>query len=175
MVSRLKLVLTAGLLAIVASSAQATTVNFTFKDGAAIEASGSFSYGAIGGVLHYADLSAFSINVEGALYNLAFANASSNYSYFAYNTASNSFVAGTGTGTEGGPFDELLGAFANDLTSGFFFKPDPVNQFTEITTEHFDDPFTTITLTVVPEPLTLTLLAAPLVWLGLWRRRKVVA
>jgi hypothetical protein len=174
MVSRLKLVLTAGLLAIAASSAQATTVNFTFKDGLAVEASGSFSYGAAGGVLHYADLSAFSINVEGAPYNLAFANASSNYSYFAYNTASNSFVAGTGTGTFG-PQAELLGAFANDLTSGFFFKPDPVNQFTEITTEHFDDPFTTTTLTAVPEPLTLTLLAVPLVWLGLWHRRKVVA
>ena len=63
-------------------------------------ATGEFSY-AGSGVLHYADLSAFSITVAGVPYDLAFADASTNYSYFAYDTTSNSFVAGQGTGDYG--------------------------------------------------------------------------
>jgi hypothetical protein len=184
MISKLKLALTAALLSIAASSAQATTVDFAFTELGVDEATGSFSYptGTVG-MLGYSDLSAFSITVAGVPYDLAFAEASSNYSYFAYDTVSNSFVAGTGTG-DYGPLDELLGAFKNDpLTSGFYFKPPNsvnVGGFTEITTSTYDHPYDSIVLTAgdgsaVPEPGTLALFCVGLFGLGFIRRRKLGA
>jgi hypothetical protein len=164
---------TALALAAIAAPASATTVDFVFDEGGSTVATGEFSY-AGSGVLHYADLSAFSITVAGVPYDLAFADASTNYSYFAYDTTSNSFVAGQGTG-DYGQLDELLGAYAEPITSGNYFKPPPVNQFTEITTSTYDQPYTSVTLTPkgVPEPSTLVLFGASLIGLGFLRRRKV--
>jgi len=160
-------------LAAIATPASATTVDFVFDDGGSNVATGSFSY-AGSGVLHYADLSAFSITVAGVPYDLAFANATTNYSYFAYDTTSNSFVAGQGTGAYG-PLDELLGAYAQPISSGYYFKPSPVDQFTEITTNSYDLPYTSVTLTprAVPEPPTLALFGVSLIGLGFLRRRKL--
>ncbi|MFZ0695163.1 MAG: hypothetical protein WAN51_13645 [Alphaproteobacteria bacterium] len=79
--------LTAGLLvAAAATPARAATIDFTVNEGATVEANGSFSYSSADPVIHYGDLSAFSLIIGLATYDLAFALASTNYSYFAFDT-----------------------------------------------------------------------------------------
>jgi hypothetical protein len=106
-----------------ASSARASTITdaFFFRSASnVVLAYGSFSYdSSLSGVLGYTDLSSFSVGFPsspGQTYNLAFAEAASPYSYFAYDTSNNTFVPGTvsGYGTT------LAGAWQAGYT-GFFF------------------------------------------------------
>ena len=174
--SLLKSLCLAGALALAAFSARAGVVNFTFEDGSTVVATGSFSYSSADPVIDVADLTAFSITIGAESYNLAFLQASSNYQYFAYDTVAQDFVAGGGFGAYGGPYEELLGAYANNFTSGFFFKPLPIpGAYTEITQGEYDLPYTTVLFAAggdpVPEPATLALFLSALALLALTARQ----
>ena len=169
----------AAVLTLLATDADATTVNFTFSNGATPVAEGAFSY-ATGstGVLGYADLTAFSIHfdVPNVTYDLAFALANTNYQYFAYNTAIKTFVLGIGTGTVGS-FTELLGTINNALSDGFFIVP---NVYHEYSTLNAELPYTELTISEViatPLPAALPLFATGAGVLGFigWRRRRRLA
>jgi hypothetical protein len=166
--------------AMAAVSAQAAIINFTIADGATTEATGSFSYSSANPILSYTDLTAFSLTIGTATYGLPFVQASANYDYFQFDTATKSFVPGNATGTFGplGPF--LLSAFASDFSSGFDFFSAPRDDFTEVTQSIFDHPFDSVTVTTagaLPEPTSLASFGAALVFLGFLvflRRRKTI-
>ncbi|MHB8427798.1 MAG: hypothetical protein ACYDGU_08550 [Acidiferrobacterales bacterium] len=99
--------------------------NFVFTNNSAVVANGSFSYDSSKtGLLTYADLRSFTINLiaQSQSYNLAFARSNRNYRYFGYNTTLNQFVPSLIAGNQG-PYVSILSATNRSLTNGFFFDP----------------------------------------------------
>lgn len=161
--------------ALLAGQAGATTIDFTFKSAGTPVASGTFSYAAgQSGVLGYADLSAFSVTLVGVTYNLAQVATLTDYAYFAYDTATNQFVANPNVcGSEGCGFNELLGATSLAHDQGFFFAP-PGQGFIEYTTESING-YDSVELgraAGVPEPATWGLMIAGFGVLGAAARRR---
>jgi len=147
---------------LVSSLAHATTIDFTISEGAATEATGSFSYTTPSANLSYGDLTAFSLSIlPSASYDLSFGQGSTNYDYFDFDAFTNAFVPGDATGTYGtlGPF--LLSAISSDLSSGFDFFSAPRDDFSEFTQNIYDMPYDSVTVTStdsvssVPEPSSL--------------------
>src|SRR6266550_9154669 len=140
------------LLAAAAPSANATTVNFTMMENATAVATGSFSYSSANPVLSYSDLTAFSLTIGPDNYNLAFALASTDYSYFAYDTGAGAFVPGGASGCYGGPYDALLSAAGSCFSAGYYFKPLIVGSdtaYSEFTIPIYDDPYNTVVYSIV--------------------------
>jgi len=116
-----------------ASGANASTVtdNFTFFDGSAqAVATGSFSYdSSLSGVIGYGDLSAFSVDLLGASFDLAYVNSvasSGGYQYFGYDIAANTFVPAAVSGDAIPAISsDILSATGSNVSSGFFFDPVP--------------------------------------------------
>src|SRR5690348_5244509 len=95
-------------------TAHATTIDFAFSNGTTEIAAGSFAFAdGASGVLHYADLSAFSIHfdAQNTTYDLSFAESAPQFSYFGYDTSTGQFVAANIAGIH-----ELLGAINAGLT-----------------------------------------------------------
>lgn len=167
----------------VCSAADATTVDFAFKEGAVTEAQGSFSYTSANPVLGYADLTAFSLTIGAANYDLAYALSATDYSYFAFDTTTDQFVPGSASGCFGGPFNALLSAVGNCFASGgYFIKPGADDTISEFTQGIYDEPYDTIVVDLqgstqgVPEPGTLSLVGAmSLLALVAFRRRSAFA
>jgi hypothetical protein len=120
--------------------AKASTIDneFQFFNGSDVVASGSFSYdSSSSGLLTFSSLSAFSITGAGNSYGLADVTApDALYSYFGYNTISNSFVPAAVDGPQGTLVSIFLALFGtvvpdglgNDIvtvTGGFQFDPLP--------------------------------------------------
>ncbi len=119
------LVITMAALFSVSASASIVTDNFVFTNNATVVADGSFSYSSSKtGLLTYADLSSFTVNLitQSQSYNLAFVRSNRNYNYFGYNTNLNEFVPSLLSGKQG-PYVAILSATNNKLTNGFFFDP----------------------------------------------------
>ncbi|WP_298674191.1 PEPxxWA-CTERM sorting domain-containing protein [uncultured Sphingomonas sp.] len=116
-------------LATFATSADAATKVFTYSSGGTDVATGSFSYanGATG-VLGYGDLTAFSVSIAntGNTYTLADIAGLTNYVHFAYDTATNVFVADLNScGFAGCGYHSSLSALNGNGSFGFFFNPAP--------------------------------------------------
>src|SRR5580698_4244572 len=112
------------------AAAATTTDDFTFFDGSAVIATGSFSYNSsLSGVLGYSQLSAFSITISGQTYDLSFANAGvpgADYDSFSYDTTANTFQPEVISGSEGNFVGIMAATQLNgSLSSGFFFDPLP--------------------------------------------------
>jgi hypothetical protein len=127
-----------------AASAAPIVDNFVFSDGSSVVASGSFSYDSSkSGLLTFGDLLSFSISGAANSYDLSYVNGLSqltaplsSYSYFGYNTNSNSFVPALVNGPQG-PLDLIFGAALESSSgnpdgsttvttlSGFLFDPLP--------------------------------------------------
>ena len=163
-----------------AGSANATTKDFTYSDSGSTVATGSFSY-ATGdtGVLGYGDLSAFSVTVNSVTYDLAEVNTLTDYVYFGYDTASNTFVTNPNTcGFAGCGFQSSLSAINSSGNYGFFFNPVP-GEYSE-----YSSPITgsidglKISNGGVPEPASWALMLLGVGGVGAvlrTRRRKAVA
>ncbi|MFI4964707.1 MAG: PEPxxWA-CTERM sorting domain-containing protein [Caulobacterales bacterium] len=116
-----------------ASAANASTIvdDFTFFDSSAhAVASGSFSYdSSLSGTIGFGDLSAFSIDLLGGSFDLAYVNSvasSGGYQYFGYDIAGNTFVPASVTGNANPPVNsDILSATGSNVASGFFFDPIP--------------------------------------------------
>jgi len=112
-------------------AANATTItdDFTFTTASnTVLATGSFSYDSSlssSTSLSYADLSSFSITLGGQTYNLAFVESltsASDYVYFGYDPATNSFVAAAVPGYFG-PYSGILAGLGVSPNIGFFIDP----------------------------------------------------
>jgi len=165
---------------IAVGAAHATTVDFAYDEGGSPMATGSFTY-ATGdtGVLDYADLSAFSVTVAGQTYSLANVDTLTDYVWFAYDTATNSFDSTlNGCGFAGCNFQESLGAINSAGTYGFFFNPAPSGSYHEYVSSTIGN-FDSVVLTVqaVPEPATWAMLLLGFFGLGaaIRGRRRVLA
>jgi hypothetical protein len=167
------------------ASVKATPItdNFQFVDASnTVLASGSFSYLASStGQLSYSDLTAFSINVLGQFYDLSLVNSllSTDYSYFGYNTVSNSFVPATIDGTLGAS-PGILAAAYGDATFGFFINPfltvgcapDVCNGAVVGYSPYTggNDIAVSVTISAVPEPSTWAMMFLGFVGVGLFAR-----
>lgn len=173
-----------------ATSARAAMIvdNFSFTGaGNTVLASGSFSYDSShSGVLSYADLSSFSVSLEGSTYHLSFVNSlpSSAYTYFGYDTSNNTFVPGSIAGADGN-YSGILAS--TNLSNGFFFDPlvgqsDPAGTGADGEFANYLNGSETVltatgySITSVPEPATWALFAigAGLLGLALRARRRGV-
>jgi hypothetical protein len=162
-------------LLLVAPSAHATTVNFSYLDAMANPvATGQFSYvtGSIG-VLGYSDLTAFSVNTGFSTYTLADVAGFTDYLWFAYDTAANVFnINNNLCGFSGCGYIGSLGATNSTGTSGFFFNAAPGDfaDYRNFNPVHFES----IELTPVGAPdagSSLLLLGMSLAGLRAWRKR----
>jgi hypothetical protein len=111
------------------STAKATTVTdqFSFYDGSAVIASGSFSYdpSKYSGLLTFNELTAFTISGQSQTYGLSDVQGLLNsYNYFGFDTNLQTFVPAIVSGY-GAPADGILAAVNSDGSSGFFFDPLP--------------------------------------------------
>jgi hypothetical protein len=167
-----------------ASSVNAATITdqFAFYNGSTVVASGSFSYSSSSsGLLAFSDLSAFTINGPGQSYNLAFVQSPLTYSYFGFDTTSNSFVPGI---TNGAPTTFA----ATDAITGFFFDPLPTQasagndglfafynppNFTNNGLNPSDfQSFTSFSVSAVPEPSTWAMLILGFAGIGVAAYRR---
>jgi hypothetical protein len=141
--------------ALIAGTAQATTVDFSYDLLGTDVATGSFSFadGSVG-TLGYADLTAFSLTVQGVTYSLADVQPLTDYVHFAYDTAANTFVVDPNScGFAGCGFQSSLSAINSTGSFGFFFTGAP-GAYTEYTTGNSGS-FDSINLSPgggVPEP-----------------------
>lgn len=173
-------VLAAGVV-VAPASASTITDAFSFENASnVVVASGSFSYDSSkSGTLSYADLNSFQITLFGApfgqpdqSYNLSFVqtlNPATNYVWFAYNTVSNSFVAGAPLG-----FPSVLAG--TNLSAGFFFDDSSDYQFagySPVTTGCFGNcpTYASVAINETPLPSTWTMLIAGFVGLGFFVHR----
>lgn len=175
MLQTIKLAATASLIAI-ASAASATTVTFTYTNGAATEASGSFSFatGATG-VLSYTDLTAFTITTQAVTYTLADVLPLTDYIHFGYDTAAVAFTVDTNScGFAGCGFTSSLSAINSSGTFGYFFTNVP-GIYREYSTGGGSS-FTNLSLNAVPEPASWALMLTGFGLAGAaLRRRRVLA
>jgi hypothetical protein len=145
-----------------------------------IVASGSFSYDSShSGLLTYDDLNTFTITLAGQTYDLGFVGSVSNYKYFGYDTASNSFIPTSVPGTFG-PFDGILAALNDDDTDGFFVTPlDSGGEgvIGKYGTNARELIWTSYSVAQTPIPAALPLFASALAGLGFagWRRKRAAA
>lgn len=181
-------------LGIASADAATITNNFAFTDVTnSVVASGSFSYdSALTGTIGYSNLSAFSITLAGQSYDLAFVNgltSPSDYVYFGYDIAANTFVPASVSGSVGDFYSILAGLEGTNFSAGFFFSPlasqanpDTPNadgMFSEYSTDPATDLFATaFTISsAIPEPSTWIMMI--LGFLGLagaaYRRREKMA
>ena len=141
--------------------AVATTVDFAYLNGSDSVAAGSFSYATgAAGVLNYGDLTAFDLSISGVTYRLADVQALTEYVYFGYDTAANTFVTSPLLSGPAGSFTGSLSALNATFNHGFFFAHVPTGEFTEfsIPVTKF---FTSVTFVVadpLPEPATWTMM-----------------
>ena len=154
--------------------ASATTVNFNFLSESLPVATGQFTYAdGASGVLGYGDLTSFTLTIGAvSTFTLADVQALTDFVWFAYDTAGNSFVANSSgsCGFAGCAFFPTLSATSNDGASGFFFSSIEAGIFQDFTAGAAGS-FDSIALIPVPEPGTLALLGAGLLGLGAIRRR----
>lgn len=167
----------ASAIALCATAVKATTLDFTYYEGATPVATGSFSYTTgLTGVLSFADLSSFNVTLEGVTYDLAEVDTLTDYVWFAYDTATNSFDTNTNAcGFAGCGFQESLGAVNSSGTDGFFFNPAP-GAFTEYSSGLGIQSFDSIVIGT-PEPATWALMLGGFAGLGaaLRSRRRLAA
>ena len=162
--------------ALLATTAQATTVDFAYLSGASTVASGSFRYDdAATGVLNYADLTAFTITVAATTYTLADVLTYTDYVHFGYDTSANTFVtSGNLTGFAGPGYFSSLSAISSGGTAGFYFTALPSGFFQEYTTSS-NASFDSATFTAsngIPEPASWAMLIAGFGLVGAAMRRR---
>jgi hypothetical protein len=180
------------------ANASIITDNFTFSGylgefnygpgPTATIATGSFSYSSSlpAGQLTYSDLSSFSITVLGVAYNLPFVMGSStgDYSYFGWNTASDSWVPANVSGDQGTSAGILAATqLDGSLSSGFFFDPlvsqSSLGSNDGLVEEYSNQAFGTVTsISTTPLPSTWPMLISGLLgiaFLAYRRSKKQVA
>jgi hypothetical protein len=149
--------------------AVATTVDFAYLNGSTSVATGSFSYAdGASGVLNYGDLTTFAVSTNGVTYRLADVQALTQYVYFGYDTAANTFVTSPLLTGSAGSFTGSLSALNANLTSGFFFAPLPTGEFTEFSLP-VSKFFTSVSFVVaapLPEPATWMVMMLGLATIG---------
>jgi hypothetical protein len=154
-------------LTLAVTAANATTKSFEYLASGSPVATGSFSYTTGDtGVLGYGDLTAFSVTISGDTYDLAEVLPLTDYVWFAYDTASNSFVTNTNTcGFSGCGFASSLSAINSSGTYGFFFNPAPGSYMDYQTgvTGSFDS---IVISNSVPEPSTWAMMLVGFAGLG---------
>jgi hypothetical protein len=169
------------------AAAQAATISdhFSFTNSSnTVVADGSFSYDSShSGQLSYADLSAFTINLpfDGSSYDLAFVNSVSNFVYFGYDTATNTFVGSPGLhGTVPGTYYSYLSAITDNFSAGFFVIVPAHGEAIRDYPSQQNANYTSYSITQVSEtpiPPALPLFISALGGLGYvgWRRRVATA
>jgi hypothetical protein len=169
-------ILVAAGLSLAAASAQATTVDFTIKDGATVDATGSFSYSSANTNLSYSDLSAFSITFAAGppTFDLPFVLSHTTCQWFDYDTVGQQFVVGSLPPANCYGLPELMGAGDSGLGTGFIFVDQNPPYWTDNNLSLYHQPYDTVIVSVeaVPEPGALALIASALLglgWVG-WRR-----
>jgi hypothetical protein len=172
---KFKLGLLAGLylvLSLAPANAATLTEGFTFSDSSnTVIARGSFSYASTAtGVIGYSDLTTFSINLFGKLYDLSFVNSLTGnpdaYVYFGFDLVSRSFIPQAVNGYAG-PYSTILAG--GDGFVGFFVSPlpgqaDPAGtgadgQIAEYTTEQVANA-SQVQINAIPEPSTWVMMIA---------------
>jgi len=160
--------------ALAIAPANATTVDFTIKNGLASVATGSFSYSSPNPVLSYSDLDAFSLTIGASTFDLNFVTdpSRSTNTYFQFDTASSSFLHAPVPAMFN--IDTQLASMNNFFGDGFIFTFDPNNQYYTyggggVGQNHL--PWTSIEATAVPEPASLVILGSGLLAAGVSRRR----
>lgn len=158
------------------ATANATTVNFTIKDGLASVATGSFGYSSPNPVLSYSDLDAFSLTIGTSTFDLNFVTdpSRSTNTYFQFDTASSTFLHAAVPAMFN--IDTQLASMSNSFGDGFIFTFDPNDRYYTydgggLGKNHL--PWTSIetAATAVPEPASLALLGSGLLAAGAARRR----
>jgi len=157
-----------------ATAVEASTIDFTIKNGAADVATGSFSYSSGNPVITFADLTSFNLQIGPDSYDLTYVtNSPHNDNTFFQ------FVPGSGFQDGLGIFglDVTLEAMSNSFDGFIFYNQGGINLWADNAQGAYGQSWTDIVFpngvggTPVPEPITISLFGAGIAGAAALRRR----